>query len=113
MLLLELVLAMVFISVALVGLLDGFRSSMEAQWVNGARTELRLLLDEKMNDLERENFFQAGAAEGEFTDKPSYSWKTEIQPAKASSLYRVKVIVTGHGERMEAAAYLLSRGDPE
>jgi len=110
-LLLELALAMLFISVALVGLLDGFRASLDAHRANDTHTELRLLLEEEANELERQGFFQVGASQGEFRGKTTFTWKTETQATSIPSLYRVKVTVAGRGEKAEEVVYLRARED--
>src|ERR1035437_678725 len=93
-LLLEVILAMLFISVALVGLIDGFTSAVGAQVSNNNHGMALLLLEEKINDLESSGFFSQGLQDGICPGHESFKWETATAKTDVPSLYRVEVTVS-------------------
>jgi type II secretory pathway pseudopilin PulG len=99
-LLLELLLSMVLISIALVGLLDGYRASVEAHRSTGRRMVLRQLLQSRITDLEKSGTFSKGQQEGTFENNPECEWNTEITECGLESLFKLQVTVTGFGDSL-------------
>lgn len=105
-LLLELMLAMVFISVALVGLLNAYRTFIKTQNHLDFQTQTFLLLEKKINELEINQYYQVGLTEGIFPNHKNFKWKTEIREMEIPSLYRVNVTVSHLQNEEDIVVYL-------
>ena len=105
-LLLELILAMVFISIALVGLINGFTTSIKTHNYIGDQNQSLLLMESKFNEIELEGIFEEGTREGEFVDPKNFKWKTEIRKTDTPSLYRVEVTIFSPLNTEHIVAYL-------
>ncbi|HBF33159.1 TPA: hypothetical protein DDW35_01220 [Candidatus Sumerlaeota bacterium] len=110
-LLLELILAMVFISVALVGLLNGFSGAIRGQTANDDHVQGILFLENKINDLELSGSFQEGVLEGACSENESFSWETATSKTNVSCLYRVEVTVSWSSGSEKAVVYLREKKD--
>lgn len=105
-LLLEMALAMVLISVALVGLLEAFRTAIEARGATDRRTQMALLLENKINELEQAGSFTKGHSEGQFEAPSHFGWEVEVLETPLKSLYKVNVKIEGGGQTALATIFL-------
>jgi general secretion pathway protein I len=109
-LLIELILAMLLISIALVSLMGGFQASIQAQGEIDRRTRARVLLEQKINELESEGVFQEGFVEGVFLDHDLFQWEMDTKKTELPALYRVKVTVLWpRNGKMELMVFLRER----
>lgn len=105
-LLLELVLAMLFISVALVGIIDAFRFCTIAHSESIKRAQACLLLEQKANAMELESAFPAGLQEGAFPENLGFRWKTEVIESKMPDLFRAKIQIIWSDQSITSVVYL-------
>jgi type II secretion system protein I len=105
-LLLELTLAMVIISIALVAILNAFSTSIRTHSMLNSRFKALLLLEQKVDELESEGDFLPGIKEGIFSSAPLFKWKTEIIETDVLSLYRVGITVSGPNIEEHVVVYL-------
>ncbi len=108
-LLLELVLAMVLVSVALVGLVDAFRTSSDVYHANASRSQAWMLLEAKLADLDDGGVFREGEHAGAFSGHDAFSWKMVAATTVLPSLWRMEVEVTGGGASVRGVAYLQAK----
>jgi Tfp pilus assembly protein PilV len=108
-LLLELVIAMVVLSVALVGILDGFTASVRAVGAQSDRRIARVLSEQKVNELESEGVFSPGTTQGEFPDFRTFHWTVTTEGTRIASLYRLRVVVSWSADALEVVVYLRER----
>ena len=109
MLLLELTIAMVFVSVALVGLLGAFTMSIRAHGEIDGRAQACLLLEKKAAEIESDSFFFAGEDRGGFPSHEMYSWRTETAETRTPSLHRITLAVSWRDNCEEVVLYLRER----
>jgi len=110
-LLLELVLATLFVSIALVGVFDGFRTVIQAEKVIDVEKRASILLQARVWELQRDGVFQEGIQQGGFPHDTDFTWETATQGTEIPDLYRIQVTVQGNGEDMKALVYLRERND--
>lgn len=108
-LLLELTLAMLIISVALLGLLEGYRAALEARRANDLSTQLRYLLEQKLAEIESAGRFAKGEQVGSFTDQPQFKWKVETDETSLAGLFRIKATITSFETSLSSALYLRAK----
>lgn len=96
---------MLLISIALVGLLDAYRVSIEAHRAINHRAIIRLLLQRKVFEIEKANAFSKGQEEGTFEDQPQCQWSVLTTESGLASLFRLQVTVKGYGEALSIVLF--------
>lgn len=105
-LLLELSLAMVLLSIALVGLLDGHRAVIAGRSSNSQHALLRFLLEQRLATLEDAASYKTGVENGVFEQNSDCEWKVETRETKVSALFRANVTVSRYGQSVSGVIYL-------
>jgi hypothetical protein len=108
-LLLELALAMVFISVALVGLFDAFRSTTKAEAAGNMRSQARLLLEWKVEEIAAQGVFREGVQDGLCDAESSFRWESEAHGTEIEGLYRATISILWRNEQESVTVYLRER----
>jgi hypothetical protein len=97
---------MMLISIALVGLLNGYRASIEAHRSTTRRIMLRQLLQNKIDEIEKNGIFSVGQEEGVFANNPECEWHIESKKSELDLLFRLEVTVSGFGDSFTSVIYL-------
>ena len=105
-LLLELAVAMVLISVAMVGLVDGFRSVMDVRGEQNRRILARMLLEGKLEEMAFSGSLSEGVREGVFRANEAFRWQSECTSCEIADLYQVRLTVTWGGGSIFAFSFL-------
>jgi Tfp pilus assembly protein PilV len=105
-LILELVIAMVFISVALVGILDAFGTVWRARSESDFQAHLLLIVERQLNDMQQNSDWQEGVTEEDLQDVDSIRIEREVSKTEIADLYKVKVTVTGSKGTEQMTVYL-------
>ena len=90
--LLELMLAVAILSIGLLSLTNIFSISLSAARSSENYFTASLLLEEKIEEIQRE--VSEGTEEGEFEDYPHFSWQSEVIPyEEIKGLWIIKLTV--------------------
>ena len=91
--LLELMLAVAILSIGLLSLTNIFSISLNAARAAENYFTASLLLEEKIEEIQRE--VAEGMGEGEFEDYPHFSWQSEVTPyEEIKGLWIIKLTVS-------------------
>ncbi|MCE5231219.1 hypothetical protein LLG95_16710 [bacterium] len=105
-LLLELALSMLIISVALLGLMEGYRASTEANARYDRMADLQLLADQKIAELSQQAQFKTGQDEAVFQTKPDVSWQTVTAETAAPNLYMINLEVSKQSDNFRISLFM-------
>lgn len=111
--LIEALLAVVILSIGLVGILRAYQTSLTALGVGQESINAFCLLEEKMSDVEQQvkeqEGLSAGTSRGEFKDSfANYEWELEIKSGPGDELNEAVLAVyyKGHPRRYSLATYV-------
>ncbi len=99
---LELLVALVILSIGIVGVLRAFSSSTLTCKAAESHSNMALLAQQVAGELERQAELETGDLSGTFgPDFPDYTWEADVQQAAEANLYRaeIRVVHTGGDRR--------------
>ena len=92
--LIEVMLAILIVSIALVGLTNGITAGLASAKDSEIATKVSLLAAGQIEMLRADAILTDGVTEGDFgDDMPQYAWEQTIEPADVGGLHHVKVVV--------------------
>lgn len=105
-LLLELSIAMFIIGVALLGLMEGYRASTDANAHYDRIANLQLLADQKIVEIAEQGQFNAGRQEGVFQQNTDVHWETETAETEIPNLYKIDFELSHYADSLRLILFL-------
>ncbi|MEN6626634.1 MAG: hypothetical protein ABFD69_10440 [Candidatus Sumerlaeia bacterium] len=105
-LLLELSLAMFIIAVALIGLMEGYRASTEANTHYDRATRLQMVAEQKVTELSQQSQFKTGSEEGVDQSKYEVHWRITTTETDIPNLFKIDLELSCYSDESHLTVFL-------